>query len=168
VVLLSHHGLDEMTNRRARPDGLGLVPADELRALVHRFPNVVAWVNGHTHTNGVQARRDPLDPGRGFWEITTCSVMDWPCQARLIELADDGHGTMSVVCTMLDHDGVIAEAGVGAAEGWSGPLLAGLHRELAANVPFAGPESPLAGSPADRNVVLRMRAPFPLGRAGVR
>jgi metallophosphoesterase (TIGR03767 family) len=164
VVLLSHHGLDEMTNRRGRPDGLRVVPADELRALVHRFPNVVAWVNGHTHTNGVQVRRDPLDPGRGFWEITTCSLMDWPCQARLIELVDDGDGTMSIVCTMLDHDGVVASSGVRADDGWSGTLLAGLHRELAANAPFGGPESPLAGSPADRNVVLRMRPPFPVQR----
>ncbi len=66
---------------------------------------------------------------------------------------------------LLDHDGIVAETGVRAVEGWSGQLLAGLHRELAANVPFAGPESPLAGSSADRNVVLRMRAPFPLRRA---
>jgi hypothetical protein len=157
-----------MTNRREHPDGLRVVPADELLALVHRFPNVVAWVNGHTHTNGVQPRRDPLDPGRGFWEVTTCSLMDWPCQARLIELTDDGDGTMSVVCTMIDHDGIIAEEGVRPVDGWSGPLLAGLHREIAANAPFGGPESPLAGSPADRNVVLRMRAPFPLHRLGLR
>lgn len=166
VVILSHHGLGEMTNRRERAtDGLRATPADEVRATLHRFPNVVLWVNGHTHTNGVQARRDPDDPSRGFWEVTTCSLVDWPCQARLIELVDDGDGTMSVVCTMLDHDGIVAEAGVRAVGGWSGPLLAGLHRELAANVPFAGPESPLAGAPADRNVVLRMRAPFPLHHA---
>jgi hypothetical protein len=166
VVLLSHHGLDEMTNVRARDDGLRIVPSDELRGMLHRFPNVVLWVNGHTHTNGIQPRRVPSDPARGFWEVTTCSLVDWPCQARLLELVDEGDGTMSVVCTMLDHDGAVADAGVRPVDGWSGATLAGLHRELAANVPFGGPESPLAGSPADRNVVLRLRSPFPLRRAG--
>jgi len=33
-------------------------------------------------------------------------------------------------------------------------------------VPWAGLDSPLAGTPGDRNVVLPVRAPFPLHRAG--
>ncbi len=78
---------------------------------------------------------------------------------------DEGDGSLSIVCTMLDHDGVIAESGSWPTGGWSGVQLAGLHRELAANVPWAGLDSNLAGSPADRNVVLRLRAPFPLDGA---
>ena len=35
---------------------------------------------------------------------------------------------------------------------------------LAANVPWAGLDSPLAGTAADRNVILPMAAPFPLAR----
>jgi hypothetical protein len=163
VVLLSHHGLDVMTNTRSR-GGRRVVGADELLALIHRFPNVVLWVNGHVHWNAVTPRPDPTEPGRGFWEVATCSLVDWPCQARLVELVDDGDGAMSIVCTMLDHDGPVVETGVRTAGGWTGPEMAALHRELAANVPGAGPESRLAGSAADRNVVLRLRAPFPLDR----
>ncbi len=72
---------------------------------------------------------------------------------------------LAVVCTMLDHDGVVMESGVRPEGGrWSGPTMAALHRELAANVPVAGAESWRSGTPQDRNVVLRVRAPFPLSR----
>jgi metallophosphoesterase (TIGR03767 family) len=164
VVLLSHHGSAELTNVRpapSAPDGRPVAGGAEVLALLHRFPNVVLWVSGHTHTNAVVARPDPARPGAGLWEVTTSAVVDWPCQARLLELVDEGDGTLSVVCTMIDHDGPVSPPG-----GWpaplylSGPMLAGLHRELAANVPLAGPESGLAGAPTDRNVVLRVRAPF--------
>jgi hypothetical protein len=39
-----------------------------------------------------------------------------------------------------------------------------LHREIAANVPWAGAGGPLEGTPTDRNVVLPLTAPFPLHR----
>ena len=127
-------------------------------ALLHRFSNVVLWLNGHTHTNAVRAHSDPDDPARGFWEVTTCAIMDWPCQARLIEIIDCG-SHLSIVCTMVDHD-TPARA----------PLLqtrddlASLHRELAANMPLIGVDSSRPGSPADRNTDLRIRVPFPLQR----
>lgn len=180
VILFSHHGLDTLTN--PRPTGLpGLeaalasnrepIGADDLEALLHRFPNVVLWLNGHTHTNGVRARVNPAEPGRGFWEVTTCAVVDWPCQSRLVELLDTGDGLLSIVCTMVDHDSPVRPAlpelgasGRRAEQAMDGRQLAGLHRELAGNVPWAGFDSPLAGTPADRNVRLRIRAPFPLER----
>jgi len=46
-------------------------------------------------------------------------------------------------------------------------IHASLHRELAANVPLTGAHhSTGAGTAADRNVELRIAAPFPLGRVG--
>ena len=98
--------MDTLTNTRGwhpGPDGEPLIGAGELIALLHRFPNVVLWLNGHTHTNAVRPRPDPDQPGRGFWEVTTCAVVDWPCQTRLVELADSG-GQLSITCTMVDHD----------------------------------------------------------------
>ena len=134
VVVLSHHGHDTLSNPR------GEQRADELVALLRRFCNVVLWLNGHTHYNRI-ARRD------GFWEVTTGSLVDWPCQARVVELFETDDGELAIGCTMLDHDG----------EG-----LAGLHRELAANVPFRGFDDGSAGRPEDRNVVL----PVPLSPSG--
>jgi metallophosphoesterase (TIGR03767 family) len=168
VILLSHHGPDTLTNTRGAqpgPNGTRIVGAADLLALLHRFPNVVLWINGHTHTNSVTPRPDRSDPQRGFWEVTTCAVVDWPCQARVVELVDEGDGSLSIICTMIDHEGPTMESGTWPAGGWSGVQLAGLHRELAANVPWAGLDSHLAGTPADRNVVLRLRAPFSFDRS---
>jgi metallophosphoesterase (TIGR03767 family) len=168
VVLFSHHGLDSLTNSRVwhHGDSSLVVGAAELRALLHRFRNVVLWLNGHTHTNGVRSRVDPDQPGHGFWEVTTCALVDWPCQARLVELVDPGGGLLLIACTMVDHDSPLSPH-----PGWPGTVaqldrasLAGLHRELAGNVPWSGFDSPLAGTHLDRNVMLPLRAPFPLNR----
>jgi metallophosphoesterase (TIGR03767 family) len=161
VILFSHHGIDTLTNTRGwhpGPAGEPLIGAGELIALLHRFPNVVLWLNGHTHTNAIRARPDPDQPGRGFWEVTTCAVVDWPCQTRLVELADSG-GQLSITCTMVDHDTPLTPQSLATVD-----ELAGLHRELAANIPFGGEHPGRTGSATDRNVELLMSPPFPLAR----
>ena len=124
----------------AGPGGVPLLGGGEIAAQLHRFPNVVLWLNGHTHTNAVRVRRDPANPARAFWEVTTCAIADWPCQTRLVELIDAG-GYLSIVCTMVDHGAPLAPQSLE-----TGDDLASLHRELALNVPFGGPESALAGT----------------------
>ena len=138
VVLLSHHGYDTLSNPRCEQN------ADDLLELLWRFDNVLVWLNGHTHGNRITPRRGPRR-GHGFWEVTTGSIIDWPCQSRLVELYATAGGMLAVGCTMVDHDG----------EG-----LAGLHRELAANVGLGGFDSVRAGTPADRNAILLRPAPF--------
>ena len=159
VVVFSHHGTDTLDNSRGGhegPDGEPLLGAG-LVALLHRFPNVVLWLNGHTHTNTIRPRPDPGDPARGFWEVTTCAVVDWPCQTRVVELLDHGE-YLSIVTTMVDHDTPAAPPVPLA----TSDDLAALHRELAANVPWD--VSVMAGNAADRNVELRLAPPFPLKR----
>ena len=134
--------------------GEAVLGGAELLALLHRFPNVILWLNGHTHTNTVRPRRHPTDPSHGFWEVTTCAVVDWPCQTRVVEILDHGE-YLSIVTTMVDHDTPLAAASLETAD-----ELAALHRELAANVPW--PVSALAGNVGDRNVELRVAPPFPL------
>jgi metallophosphoesterase (TIGR03767 family) len=168
VVLFSHHGVDTLTNLQPRtaPEHTGsdLVGGPELLELLHRFPNVVLWLNGHTHTNGVRPRVDPRDPRRGFWEVTTCAVVDWPSQTRIVELLDLGDGALAIACTMVDHDGPLGPGASLAGSALSTPQLAALHRELAANVPEVGAGSRLEGLATDRNVILPLRAPFDLRR----
>jgi len=137
VVLLSHHGYDSLTNPRAERR------ADLLLALLLRFPNVVLWLNGHIHSNRITARKE-AGLGHGFWEVTTSSLVDWPCQARLVEIYRTRAG-VAISCTMLDHEG---------------GGLAGLHRELAGNVPRSGFDSWRPGSPPDRNAILLLPSPF--------
>lgn len=160
VILFSHHGISTLTSARGHsgPEGEPLLHAGEILGLLHRFPNVVLWLNGHTHTNAVRLRRDQAAGAGGFWEVTTCAIADWPCQTRLVELVDAG-GELAIVCTMLDHDTPLAPRSLDTTDD-----LAALHRELAANAPVAGASSGLAGTPADRNVQLLLTPPFPLSR----
>jgi metallophosphoesterase (TIGR03767 family) len=157
VILFSHHGIDTLTNARAMAAAGGphLGPV-EMLALLHRFPNVVLWLNGHTHVNTVRPRPSPAAPGRGFWEVTTCAIMDWPCQARVVELVDDGD-VLSIACTMVDHDTPVSPQSLASLDD-----LASLHREIAANAPASGAHAAIPGNAGDRNVTLRMAAPFPL------
>jgi metallophosphoesterase (TIGR03767 family) len=159
VILFSHHDSGTLDNRRgAHPgsDGEPALGAADLVALLHRFANVVLWLNGHTHTNAVRPHRDPADPARGFWEVTTCAVADWPCQTRVVELVDHGE-YLSIVTTMVDHDTPLRPASLDTTDD-----LAALHRELAANFPWA--VSVMAGAASDRNTELRVIPPFPLKR----
>jgi metallophosphoesterase (TIGR03767 family) len=138
VVVMSHHGYDTLSNPR------GARRPEVLLDLLLRFHNVVLWLNGHIHMNRITPRRRAREDG-GLWEVTTSSLVDWPCQARIVELFATGDGLLAIATTMLDHDG----------EG-----LAGLHRELAANVPSNGFDSKRAGTPLDRNAILLLPAPF--------
>jgi metallophosphoesterase (TIGR03767 family) len=159
VLLFSHHGPETLTNPLAHPnplepDDLPRVLAPEVEALLHRFPNVVLWLSGHTHEHRIRPRPDPAGRTGGFWDVTTAAVADWPCQGRVVELVDDGNGWLSIVCTVLDHAAPPSPAEA------RGPLrLASLHRELAANDPFRGARGDAAGDPADRNAELVVPMP---------
>jgi metallophosphoesterase (TIGR03767 family) len=161
VVVCSHHGLETLTNDLALsspfdPDAEDLprVLGPALREMFHRFANVVLWVSGHTHEHHAIARPDPQGRTAGFWEVSTGAVADWPVQSRLIELVDNGNGTLSVFTTLVDHSAPLDPTD---AEGiWR---LASIHRELAANDPHRGVSSVAAGEPSDRNVELVLPLP---------
>jgi metallophosphoesterase (TIGR03767 family) len=163
VVIVSHHGLRSLNNPVIAPDplepganDLPRVMADEIEALVHRFPNVIAWVSGHTHDNVVVPRTN--EGGGGFWDIGTAAHIDWPCQSRLIEVMDNKDGTLSIYCTMVDHGAPLIPGG-------TDPVLnlASISRELSANdFQHDGFDSHGPGHPEDRNVELLIAAPFPV------
>src|SRR5260370_29466846 len=92
-----------------------------LELLLH-FRNVVLWLNGHIHGNRITARPGPAG-GHGFWEVTTSSLVDWPCQARLVGLFHAGDGFLGLGGPMIHHHGA---------------ALARLPRELAGNAPLHG------------------------------
>jgi metallophosphoesterase (TIGR03767 family) len=160
VVIVSHHTISTMDNSFVGTGGSAEPPGprvlgDEVRALLLQHPQVVAWVNGHTHRNQVWAHRAPDRPG-GFWEVNTAAHVDWPQQSRLVEIADNRDGTLSVFATMLDHDAPLAYAGR-----LGGPVsLASLGRELALN-DWQERGSARRGEAADRNVELLVANPLP-------
>jgi metallophosphoesterase (TIGR03767 family) len=152
VVITSHNTLDTLTNKR-RDGGSRYIEAGELLDVVHAEGNVVMWLNGHVHLNAVRPHVDPRGSG-GFWEVTTSALVDWPCQARCVELFEAGEGLLAIACTMVDHDGSIDPG-----DAVESVEMAGLHRELAGNAPFAGFEGGREGTPLDRNVILPVRWP---------
>ena len=167
VVLFSHHGLRSLVNpiQAPNPDDpssndLPRVLADQVEALLHRFPNVIAWVNGHSHENIVTPRPDPAGRTAGFWDIGTAAHVDWICQCRTVEVCLRADGTLSIFCTMVDH---AAPADPANAPGLL--RLASIHRELAGNDFQYGFASKGPGAPEDRNVELLLPAPRWLSHA---
>jgi metallophosphoesterase (TIGR03767 family) len=150
IIIFSHHSIATMNNPFIAT-GLDLQPrvlGAAVRTELLKHANVVAWVNGHTHRNEVVAHKVPSGAG-GFWEINTASHVDFPQQARLIELVDNQDGTLSIFTTMIDHASPAAYGG-----NIADPVgLASLARELAANDPQER-SSNRNGAVADRNVEL--------------
>ena len=159
VILFSHHTIDTMTNSIPVVDEPGeRVLGPEVRDLLLQFPNVIAWVNGHTHVNQVTAHRRAT--GGGFWEVNTAAHVDFPSQARILELVDNRDGTLSIFATVVDADAPLTNGG----QISSTRALAALARELAAN-DWQERSEARRGKVEDRNVELLVAAPFPLTAA---
>ncbi|MCW2816194.1 MAG: hypothetical protein JWN84_3649 [Nocardioides sp.] len=154
AMVFSHHTSTTMNNPLVGTGGdtQPRVTGDAVLALLLAHWEVVAWVNGHSHRNRVTAHRRPR--GGGLWEVNTASHIDWPQQSRIIEIADNLDGTLSLFTTMVDHAGpVAADHDLRTPQG-----LAGLSRELAANDWQDRTDTGL-GERRDRNVELLVRKP---------
>ena len=93
------HGHDvnpgcDVDPRSSSPIHLGA----DATALLHQFPNVIAWVAGHSHVNDVTPYPDGR--GGGFWMIRTAAEADWPQQSRLLQIFDNHDGTLSIFGTV--------------------------------------------------------------------
>jgi metallophosphoesterase (TIGR03767 family) len=161
-IVFSHHTIATMNNPSLAPGETGpRVLGPQVQSLLLQFPNVIAWVNGHTHINQVTGFARPSNSpfAGGFWEVNTASHIDWPQQSRLVEVADNRDGTLSVIATIVDtaappsYGGNVAD-----------PLsLASLSRELGINDWQAPAPSGVVdgrrGTVLDRNVELIVPAP---------
>ncbi|KOV60546.1 TIGR03767 family metallophosphoesterase [Streptomyces sp. MMG1121] len=155
IVVFSHHTSGTMGNLLPDPyhPFEGRHSGDELVALLQRFPNVVAWVNGHTHTNQIIPHGHTV-PERAFWEINTASHVDYPHHARIIEVADNQDGTLSLFTTLVESAAPYRTDFTDTSD----PGLAALYRELAYNDPYATPAARI-GTAADHNTELLLTKP---------
>jgi hypothetical protein len=189
IVVYAHHTLRTMSNqntdeetescatsdqpgcdadpRSSAPVHRGLRGDQSLRDLFLRYPNVIAYVAGHTHRNDLSpyARRDRRG---GFWEINTASHADWPQQSRLIDMVDNRDGTLSLFGTILDSAAPIAPPTPGASpqqvSAFSNSNLASISRVLSFNDPQkdvgdATGQGSGQGTKADRNAEMILRDP---------
>lgn len=122
IVLFSHHTSKTMSNPASdepagapyhcfKPaDAEGCGDGEGLKSLLSRFPNVIAWVNGHEHNNRVKGFTGPKgsDPALAWWEISTAAHVDWPQQSRILEFAfkpgrNGKAGSVFIYSTSVDH-----------------------------------------------------------------
>jgi len=180
IVLFSHHSSKTLNNPGGDPEAEPYhcferssnpecASGEGLRQLFQRFPNVIAWVNGHEHNNRVRPFKVPKeqDQALGFWEINTAAHIDWPQQSRLIEFGwRPGREADSVVIfgTAIDHAAALAPdpskqsnedylASIARIEAYYDACVR--EGQAACNAP---------GGKKHRNVRLVQKAPFDLGR----
>lgn len=152
-----HYGLGPRETRVDQPcltsdPAAPVYPTETLKCLMLRHPSAVAFVNGHEHNN----RIDPFGtPARGFWELNTASHIDFPQQSRLIDVADNCDGTLSIFGTLVDHAGA-PNPGNGSSADPS--KLASISRELS-YFDYQSKRETASGGRKDRNVELLVPAP---------
>ena len=119
--------------------------ADAAFALLDGDPRVVAVLSGHTHRNRITPRPTPVG---GYWLITTCSLIDWPQQWRMVALRDHAGGALSLETWLVDHPGRPGDA--------ADP--AGIARDLAYIDVQGGRPAGAAGDRRSGNVRLHLPA----------
>jgi 3',5'-cyclic AMP phosphodiesterase CpdA len=167
------------------------VTAAQVNAELASFPNVLAWVAGHTHLHRVRAFEvKPAADGlagsngvvttpvscrqtgkasdgrsycRGFWQIETASLIDFPQEQRLIEVFDNGNGTGTLRGPVLTHryekSRKLAEADDRCQFYVLDPnSLQALSSDAGLNV-VCSAAATRQGKPSDRNVELMFRMP---------
>jgi metallophosphoesterase (TIGR03767 family) len=184
IVVFSHHSSLTLNNPGGNPagepyhcyepnDNPECAAGEGLHDLLLRFPNLIAWVNGHEHNNRVRriAAPEDADPALGLWEVNTAAHIDWPQQSRLIEIAwKPGRtrkeaDTIFIYGTDVDH-GSLPEPDEGTQS--STDFLASVSRVESyydACTRVGQADCAADGRPKkDRNVKLVQKAPFNLGR----
>ncbi len=138
VVFVSHQTLRQT------------VGGGQLQAVLDSSPRVVLLLNGHTHRNRIRPRQTAAG---GHWEIETASLIDWPQQARALQLHETHGGAGVAIRTwMLDHVSP-GTSGVSGVSGLTG-TLGRISRELSYLSATGGRPGGFAGEPSDRNAVL--------------
>jgi len=81
------------------------VTLPNLIAELQSHPNLIMWVSGHRHLNTVKAfiSPDPVNASeKGFWQVETPSLRDFPQQLRTFEIYLNSDNTISIVTTDVD------------------------------------------------------------------
>jgi len=77
----------------------------ELVATCQNTPNLLMWIAGHRHLNAIKAFVSPdlvNAPEKGFWQVETSSLRDFPQQFRTFQVYLNSDYTVSIVTTNVD------------------------------------------------------------------
>lgn len=176
-VLFSHHNHTTMNNTYNELDSVDNDPQKidgvEFIKTIQRYPNVILWINGHTHRNIItplyntnnfdDCLEDCNDENKyqynGLWEINTCSFVDFPQESRIIEIANNMDGTLSIFGTIIDH---LSPPNICKKQcdcNYTITEMASISRTLSYNNPYDDSKT-RGGLPKDRNVELIINNPL--------
>jgi hypothetical protein len=161
VLTFAHHTFATMDQDSADLTEQPTQNGAGLEAFYCQHPSILAHIAGHEHRNDVRVHDcAPPAPSPEFWEVSTAAHIDWPQQARMIELIENVDGTVSLLLTVLDHAALPRPGPRKGASGSFGVLrLASIARELAYN---DWQHARIArGGPEDRNVLILLGRPWP-------
>ena len=182
IVIFSHHSSVSLNNPGVdesgepyhcfrRTDTPDCQAGRGLKSVLHSYPNVIAWVNGHEHNNVVRAYPYPGKryPERGFWELNTAAHIDWPQQSRVIEIAWSPKpagkaDTVMIYGTTVDHGGPLDPDEERQSRLKYLASIARVEAFVDACRREGQAKCEAAGRPKDRNVKLIMKAPYNLGK----
>ncbi|MGA2224011.1 MAG: TIGR03768 family metallophosphoesterase [Syntrophobacteraceae bacterium] len=68
------------------------------------YSNLVLWIAGHQHRNTITPQANPYYPGlgRGFWEVETPSLRDYPQQFRRFQIGRNTNNDLSIFVIDVD------------------------------------------------------------------
>lgn len=156
IIIFSHHNSDSLNNTYTTNEPR--IGQNDFVNTLFRFPNVILWINGHIHCNSIKNHNNSLHKSYGFWEITTCSHIDFPQQCRSIEILDNNNGTLSIFAILIDH--LAQPYHINSNNTTYTTLeLASIARELAYNDPHIN-NCKRSGTSKDKNVELLLPNPF--------
>ncbi len=158
VVVVSHHPswdlmkVAALERGGATVCGKAAVCQAALIEMLQSVPNVIAHLVGHGHSNNI-IYHESDSAANSYWEIETCSIIDWPQQTRILEIVAYQNGIGEIWSTMVDHALVSIED--------DHNILTDHARQLAANDASWSSQGYLGGenTPDDRNRVLRFIIP---------
>lgn len=102
VILASHHSVSRLgdgSESNAETELDTMLP-DDVLALFCSYGNVILSMTGHSHEHVVEWNDD--GKGTGYWEFQTSSLVEFPNQMRLIEIADEDNGYVSITLVGID------------------------------------------------------------------
>jgi len=82
------------------------VSETNLIATLHAYPNLILVMAGHRHQNVVTPfpSPDPDCPERGFWQVETVSMREFPQQMCAWEIIRNSDNSISILTTSVDPE----------------------------------------------------------------
>lgn len=124
-------------------DNRNYISQQDFQDTLKSYPNVFLHVAGHKHSHKITCVGTQ---DRGYWEVQSASLLDYPQQSRLFEIVYEGNNVGAIHTCVVDHN---SPAG----------SLASYSRSLAHKDANRDAQDYYAGKAEDRNTILRFSIP---------